>query len=76
MYQFSGTGRIFNGRYWREYDVRAKAGNFRVAIARCTASALKQHKAATKSRTIEQIAVSIERLGKVIDPEKIVVDSA
>jgi len=68
MYQFSGHANVFNGRHWKKYEVREKATSFPLATKRCTESAIKQHREASRKRSvkIEAVNVTIERLGRIV----------
>lgn len=64
MYQFQGTAKLFNGRYWQDVPVRVKATNLTAAISRGIRLALKTKR---KGQRIEAATITLERLGPVMD---------
>lgn len=76
MYQFTGTARLFNGRYWsRDIAVRVKASSLGVAIARAAKQA-RANRPPTFSPRIAGMSVTLERLGSVLTANDLTEDTS
>lgn len=75
MYQFAGKIRVFNGHYWRELPVREKASTLQAATGAAVRNGLKVAKKQFKIHRVEAVSVTVERLGPVINPADVVVDT-
>lgn len=66
MYQFTGVVKVFNGRFWRQMEVREKASTLQAATAAATRNGIKELKRRWKIHRIEAVSVTLERLGPVL----------
>lgn len=62
-YQYLGTVKVFNGRYWKEHQVRLNATKMHLAAAHSITEVLKTH---YKGRRITELSVTLQRLGPVM----------
>lgn len=63
-YQFSGTVKVFNGRYWKDHPVRTKGTKLQHAAKDMIQFVLKTH---YPGKRISEVSISLQRLGPVID---------
>ena len=63
MYQFTGTAKIFNDKYWRTIEIRVKASGFPSAISRGTKIALS---ARNGRERITAVSITLARLGRIV----------